>query len=101
MGVAVGMAVDAGFEAATGKALSTRLGEWASSDVDRKRAQLDGMSSMQSSARANSSNTTNTDNRVITVNVEAKGADAQSIAAEVKRELNMSMRDEELSSYGG
>lgn len=99
-GYAVGTGINALSRNEEGKTWSDRLGEWASSDVDRKRAQLDGISSMQSS-RVSSSNKTITNAPVINMSIDARGADAQEVADRVSEKLNQSMRAEEMSSYGG
>ena len=101
-GYAVGTGINALSRNEAGKTWSDRLGEWASSDVDVKRAQLNGMGSMQSSRVSNSGGgKTITNAPVINMSIDARGADAQEVADRVSEKLNQSMRAEELSSYGG
>lgn len=151
LGAGIGMAIDAGVEAATGKALSTRAGEWLSSDVDAMRnaaltrtaktrtntgeltaqqptpaapmSQPDTMQSlppraepataatpqsispaevgaMQSLPPTQSSTTNDNRSFSISVNVDAKGADAEEVAELAAKKVSRAIREEGLSSYG-
>lgn len=113
IGVGLGMALDSGVEALTGKKASTHLGEWASGDVDARRAELlshrtrnakalqsGNLRNAATGSGATSTTTSNADNRVFNISIDAKGSSAAEIADELERKLKQSVAREELASYG-
>lgn len=102
IGAAIGMAIDKGFEVYTGKSLSTRTGEWLSSDVDRQRAALlSETTTHRSAARGGGTSSTVNDQRYFNINITAQGPDAEEVATRVEKKLGRSLRDRGASSYGG
>lgn len=88
----------------TGKTASEHLGNWASSDVDARRAALlnDGKSGVvpRSSSAAAGGGTVIHNQTTNHVKVDAAGADAEEVARKVHEKLSQSARGEGLASYG-